>query len=64
LYDKPGRFEVVHPVWGRFDIKSATAPRLVPYHAGAVKYYKEKGVWDSGVDKWQKEMLQKAGLAK
>jgi TRAP transporter TAXI family solute receptor len=64
LYDKPGRFEIVHPEWGRFDIRSATSPRLVPFHAGAVKYYKEKGVWDSGVDKWQKEMLQKAGLAK
>lgn len=64
LFDKPGRFESVHPSWGKFDIKSATVPRLAPFHAGAVKYYKEKGGWDSEVDKWQKEMLQKAGLAK
>jgi TRAP transporter TAXI family solute receptor len=64
LYDKPGRFASVHPAFGKFDINFATVPRLVPYHAGAVKYFKERGVWNSQVDQWQKELLKSAGLEK
>jgi TRAP transporter TAXI family solute receptor len=64
LYDKPGRFESVHSTWGKFDIKRATITRTAPYHAGAVKYYKEKGLWSSDLDKWQKKTLQEFGLEK
>lgn len=64
LFDTPGRFTNVHATWGKFDIELATRPRVAPYHAGAVKYYEEKGIWDSEVDKWQKEMLQAQGLTK
>lgn len=64
LFDRPGRFASVHANWGKFDIKSAAVPRTAPFHAGAVKYYKEKGLWDSKADKWQKEVLQEQGLVK
>ena len=33
---------------------------LIPYHPGTVKYYKEKGLWTSEVEKIQKELLKKA----
>ena len=64
LYDKPGRFESVHATWGKFDIKRATMPRTAPYHAGAVRYYKEKGIWTQELDTWQKKTLQESGLEK
>ena len=64
LYDKPGRFKSVHATWGEFDIKRATTPRTAPYHAGAVKYYKEKGIWTQELDTWQKKTLQEFGLEK
>jgi TRAP transporter TAXI family solute receptor len=64
LYDKPGRFESVHATWGKFDIKRATLPRVAPYHAGAVEYYKEKGIWTQELDTWQKKTLQEFGLEK
>jgi TRAP transporter TAXI family solute receptor len=64
LYDTPGRFESVHSIWGKFDIKRATLPRTAPYHAGAVRYYKEKGIWTQELDTWQKKTLQEFGLEK
>lgn len=35
-----------------------------PYHAGAVKYYKEKGAWTNQAAKQQKNILAKMGAAK
>lgn len=64
LYDTPGRFATVDPVWGKFDIKQATIPRALPYAAGAIKYFQEKGVWSADADKWNKEILSQAGMTK
>ncbi|MFZ1991989.1 MAG: TAXI family TRAP transporter solute-binding subunit [Alphaproteobacteria bacterium] len=64
LYDKPGRFVNVHPLWGKFDINSATVSRTAPFHAGTIKYYKEKGVWNPELDGWQKGVLREVGLEK
>jgi len=33
----------------------------VPYHEGAVKYYKEKGLWDDEIEKVQCDLLKKIG---
>jgi TRAP transporter TAXI family solute receptor len=39
----------------RFVSKFAT----LPYHPGAIKFYKEKGIWDAAMDRLQNELLQK-----
>lgn len=37
----------------------AVARQPVPYHDGAVKFYKEKGVWTDAMEKRQKELLRR-----
>ena len=37
--------------------RAASLSATVPYHPGAVKYYKEKGVWSSEMDALQKKLL-------
>lgn len=37
---------------------------LTPVHAGAVKYYKEKGVWSDKIEKHRKKILAELGVDK
>lgn len=46
------------------DIKLAVKYSWLPFHAGAVKFYKEKGVWTDEMEAKQKEFLAKRGLPK
>jgi hypothetical protein len=57
--DKPSRFIDGNPD-RNFTLSSASpASFLVPYHDGAVKYFKERGVWTAAHDKTQEKLLAK-----
>ena len=52
-------FKGTHPAMTGWDMKTAIrAPVVVPYHEGAVKYFKEVGAWTPELDKSNKKALE------
>lgn len=43
---------------------TAGAARLVPYHAGAVQYYKDKGKWTAEIEAAQQQLLKEIGASR
>ena len=55
-------FEKVHRTFrSAITLERAVSGYTIPYHAGAVKFYKESGVWNPTIDKWQKDQLRNIG---
>jgi TRAP transporter TAXI family solute receptor len=40
-------------------LKRAVANATIPFHAGAVKFYRDAGVWTPELEKWQTDQLKK-----
>lgn len=49
----------VHPLLPEVDAKRAATILGIPFHPGAVKYFKEKGVWTAEHEKKNRELLTK-----
>jgi len=45
LFENIDRFKAGHPSAKGFSLEEATKGSLVPFHPGAIKYFKERGVW-------------------
>ena len=45
LFDHHAELAAVHPMAGVLTLDSATAGSPIPFHDGAVRYYREQGVW-------------------
>jgi len=52
-------YKGMHRAMPAWNIKQAVQGRSpVPYHEGAIRYFKEAGVWTAEMDKWQAEQLK------
>lgn len=48
----------IHPIFREWTRERAVDPEVtIPYHPGAVRFYKERGVWKAGMDQAQQKLL-------
>lgn len=57
IMDHPEKIASYHPDCKLLVLKRAFMGAVVPYHEGAVRYYKERGVWSPELEKRQKGLL-------
>ncbi len=52
-------YKDMHRAMKAWNIKQAvTGPSPVPFHPGAIRYFREAGVWNLEMDKWQAQQLE------
>lgn len=60
MYDHFDELLPVHPTFADAAIDKVVDSKMVmPYHAGAVKFYKDRGVWTAEAEATQKKLLAK-----
>ena len=45
MHDNAADFRAASPLWRRFSAETMAKDLGVPYHPGAIRFYKEKGMW-------------------
>ncbi len=61
LMENQPALKAVHAVGAQWTLKSTLSPPAAPYHPGAIKYFKEKKVWNANLEKVQQELLKAGG---
>jgi len=59
IYEHLDEWKGVHRNAAQWTLKNATMISIVPYHDGAIRYFKEKGVWNAKLEAKQQELLAK-----
>ena len=58
IWDNVDKLPPLHPTFNEWTRERAVDPDVtIPYHAGAVQFYKERGVWSAKMDEAQRKLL-------
>jgi TRAP transporter TAXI family solute receptor len=58
VLDHPDEFGKFTPLCPEYKLDGANKNPVIPFHPGAIKYYKEKGVWTAADDKMQASLTK------
>ena len=58
IWDNVAKLPPIHPTFREWTRERAVDPDVtIPYHPGAVQFYKERGVWSAKMDEAQRRLL-------
>lgn len=61
LMDNQETLKAIHAVGSEWTLENTLKSPPAPFHPGAIKYFKEKGVWNTTLDQMQQQILKLGG---
>lgn len=59
IYEHSDEFADTHPAAKYWSLKHRPVAMAVPYHEGAIRYFKEKGLWNAEVQAYQEKTIKR-----